>query len=60
MVLEVCLLHLCAVYIAASAKGRVRARVCICVGDLDTSTMRRLRPEFGLCATKKEKLYFFA
>jgi hypothetical protein len=39
----------------------VRVRVCVCVChclsvcDLETSTMRRARPELGSCATKKKE-----
>ena len=31
--------------------------VCLIVGDLETSTMKRPRSEFGVCATEKKKFY---
>ena len=32
---------------------RVRARLCLAVGDIEISTMRRLRPDLCYGATKK-------
>jgi hypothetical protein len=52
---------LCVVQVVTSATGSFREsyRVCVCVCvclvvcDLETSTMRRPRPELGCCATEK-------
>jgi hypothetical protein len=52
---RVCVCVRARVSVCARVRARARARVCVCVSDLETSTMRRPRPELGCCATERKK-----